>query len=54
MTEQRLQEILLGLVGGSQLEIINEGRERPITAEEVKLFRIIVGDVISETYGIQN
>ena len=54
MTEQRLQEILLALVGGCQFEIINEGRERPITAEEVRLFRIIVGDVISETYGIQN
>ncbi len=54
MTEQRLQEILLALVGSCQFEIINENRERPITEEEVRLFRIIVGDVISENYGIQN
>jgi len=52
MTEERMQEVLLGLVGGSQLEIINEDRPRPITREEIKIFKIIISDLIVENYGI--
>jgi hypothetical protein len=54
MTEERMQEVLLGLIGGSQLEIINEDKPVPVTAEELKIFRIIVSDLIAENYGIQN
>jgi hypothetical protein len=52
MTEERMQEVLLGLVGGSQLEIINENKPIPVTAQELKIFRIIVSELIAENYGI--
>ena len=41
MTEQ-MQEILLGLVGGSQLEIINEDKPIPFTAEELRILELYI------------
>ena len=54
MTAERMKEVLAALALSSQLEIINEDRPRPITREEIKIFKIIISDLIIENYGISS
>ena len=47
MTKERMQEVLLGLVGEFRLEIINENKPIPVS-ELLKNFRIIVSELIAK------